>query len=933
MSTGTTPGRLTVLELNTPVTICMQGLWFNDLTMASISYGKISTNGDGTSSGTPGHPNGNYRMQFFDQIGWKNQAYQETLSFTHETTATDTQDIPGTWASTGASSGFLSQDAHITPSWLTGIGATTSAPGPNDQFNQKSVMAGITIAQRNAGDQASYPSVVSPGLDTPLVTMDRVFTGSSPHQPDQDMWVRLLTPKGSPYQSAQALMILYFSGMPTVLRSDGANPGNGQYTLVFWGDGTAWLMENVGLVAGQPGWVFRHNFLWSPPQNVMGALHMIHVHQDAYIDSSGNWHGSKIQVGLATTFNAIGAVVATAVDILNPQYATYNVIQYSPAQPKLIPARLDVRRDLFVNVRLQTSKYFQTGYLVTATQATPGFEPRDPLGSPTSTLLQVAFYGSFPNQLSTIKVYELASGLPLTQQGITNYPDGSVWANFVCPLNATTTETKFYAILTSQASADSQKTPIVNRCTFYRKTIGETSIPDVIEVPILSSISMSGSDRDFTHETATFVMPDPNGVLDPILTVQGGQTYRVKTYYDPLDRTKFSYLQTGRLVTAKRVTQGNKNSSYPNYGIYQATGIGEWSTLAKRVTYYVLNFGADTSGNGKPWKVTDALRALFRAAGYLDTQIDVPDLSIRFLTGNNSGNTFQLESYTPIGPVIAQYARDWLGAFVRWDPNYTNGGALDDTSGCWRVIVPPSPNGTNRDGLPGYNYLCQFLTSPPVGCAGLIYPPIISYNPDGSDMAQAPARKHSFSTTIIPPLGNCVCVTGVGQAGSILGQGTKQLQAVAHNWAAANFGQNGVADHHPLPDPTNPDWTDGIPNLIYYSDPALITQEACNFVCRRIYDFSCHAQEFVILEAPLILIAPPAGDRKWIRPRPLAFGDPVLLNGKPYFIWSAPSGKWWEGKGNQQQAMYELRSVPALTASSTHSGTDEQWRALNANVS
>jgi len=926
MSSGTTPGRTTVLTLNTPVTIPMQGLWSNDLSMSKISPGKLSTNGDGS-----GHPNGNYRVQFFNQIGWKLQDYQSNLSFTHETTVTDGQNIPGGWAAVGAGSGFQGIDTHITPSWLTGLGTTTSAPGPNDTFNQKSVLAGGTVAQRNAGDQASYPSVTAPGLDVPLALMDRAFTGTGSHHPDQDIWFRFKVPQGSPYQTAQALCILYFCGMPTVLKSDGASPGNGQYSLIFWADGTAYLMENTSPTT----WVFRNQYIFSPPQQVNGRLHMIHVHQDAFVDSSGNWSGSVIQVEFATVYNALQTIIATAIDILKPQYQTYLITQYSPAQPKLVPVRLDIRRDIFVDGHLQTSLYYSVGYLVTAVQSTPGFEPRDPLGSPTSTLLNVAFYGSYPEIGCEIKVYEQTSGLPLTQSGPTNNFNGVTWASFICPLNATTTETKFYAIL-KMISGTGQNSPIVNRCTFTRNPIGKIGTPTPIDVPILSSVSMSGSDRDFTHETAAFIMPDPQGILDPILTVQGGQPYRLKTFYDPDNPSKFSYLQTGRLMSAKRLQKGNYASlPQPNYGTYQALGVGEWSTLTKRTTYYVLNFAASNEEKSPPWKVTEAIKALFRAAGYFDTQIDVPDLSIRFFTGKNPGNSLEIESYSPIGPIIAQYARDWLGAFVRWDPNYTNGGPIDDENGCWRVILPPKPVGLNIDGLPGYNYACQFLTSPPPGCAGVVYPPIIAYNHDGSNMVQAPCRKFSYSTQIIPPAGNCVMVSGVGQAGGgvISTSGGIQLVAKAHNWAAGNFGQNHATDGHPNPDPTHPDWTDGIPELIYYSDPALVDQKAVNFICRRIFDFSCHAQEFVILEAPLVLISPQPGDTKWIRPRPLAFGDPVLLNGKPYFIWSAPSGKWWEGKGNQQQAMYELRSVPAMTAEYTHSGLDEQYKAIASKVS
>jgi hypothetical protein len=233
--------------------------------------------------------------------------------------------------------------------------------------------------------------------------------------------------------------------------------------------------------------------------------------------------------------------------------------------------------------------------------------------------------------------------------------------------------------------------------------------------------------------------------------------------------------------------------------------------------------------------------------------------------------------------------------------------------------------------VPGYNYVANFVTGDGASTVGWQLPTLNNFNPDGSNCIQIPGRKFSYSTEMIPPAGNEVIVTGVGQYASQFATATRKFQATAHNWPSADFGQNTVSDGHPAPDPSHPDWTDGLPRLLYYSDPALVAQQACNFVCRRIYDMSCHSHRFAIIEAPIGLIAP-YQDPNQIRYRPLAFGDPVLLNGYPMFIWSAPSGKWWEGKGQQQQASYELRSVPALAQDWTASGVDEQWRALGAKV-
>lgn len=932
MSSGTTPGRKTRLKLNTPVTIQQQGLWFQDLSMAAISDSTASTNGAGTMPSTP--PNGNFQVQFFNEMGWKIQSYLYNLSFAHETTTVNGQTFPGTWANDGSGSGLLGAYSYQYPDWIMGMGATSGATGPNDQFFSKSIKAGASTAIANTADQTAYPTITASGLDAALVSMDRVFTGNVNHQPDQDIWLRIRIPEGSPLRSHQAVGVLYLCGMPTYLTSD-STPGKGQYGLVFWGDGWASMLEWNGIL-----WKFRQKLLWAHADALAsGKLQKIHIHQDAFLDSDGNWHGSVIQLEMETVYNNIFTAVSTNISVINPNYNTYHVNQASPVQPTLQPVRIDFRRDISVRGDVKTSLFYTQGYIKTKVQITP-FEPKDPTSSTGSTApVYVTAYGTIPkaNQgggaVVFIDMYEAGSGLALTKIS-TVYNETACTAQFKIPRTPSSTETNFFAIITLYSTTDQLKTPIISRVAFQRVPIVKTSTPTPVTVPTVSSLSLAGPDRDPTQETASFILPDVYGQLDPYLDVQGGQTYCLDTYgFNPANPTQWTRLQQGRLVSSKRVTRGNARSTYPNYGVYHCVGVGEWSTLCRRKTYFYYNFAQSNDSSGKPWKVTDAIKVMFSAAGYSPTQISVPDLPIRFFAPQNTGGTVIVESYTPIGPVIAQWARDYLGAFIRWDPNYTNGGGPSDELGCWRVIVPPSPVGLNAEGQPGYNYLCNFKTDPLKG--SLFYQTINAYNPNGQSMLQTFARKKSFSTSVIPPAYNCILVAGVGAAsgGTLTGGGGVPVQLVGRflNYYAADFGQNHTDDGHPLPDPTHPDYEDGVPHMGYYSDPSLQTTEAVSFVTRRIFDLCCHAQKFAILEAPLVLVQP-YGDPNWIRPRPLAFGDPVLLDGEPYFIWTAPSGKWWEGKGQQQQAVYELRSVPALTAEYTYTGTDLQFYALGGKV-
>jgi hypothetical protein len=957
---STTPGRQTVVTINQPATIPNQGALKQDLSLDQISAGKQSTNGAGSfpgSTATP--PNGNYQVSFTSKIGWRIQQFQETLSAVHELTTTDVQDVdPSGWAQTNGNTGWFSAYAHRAPSELPGIGAYTAAAGPNDKYFHRLVNAADTVAVANSADQTAFPPANATGVDAPLYALDRVYTGKTNHNPDEDIYYRFFVLPNSPFAAKQILDQIYFSNVPTYLKSD-PKPGTGAYALTLFADGTAILQECTSLPSGSPPaatWVIRSRFTWCDPQVIVGHMHVVRISSDAHLDQNGQWQGSVIQfsfdnMGGSTSF---GGIVEQwrelAIANLAPSAPkTYQITQIQPVQPTLQPLRLDVRRDIFLTARIQKAFYRQYGYLRCKRLEAPLYA-RDTPANPTLCPLIITVYGPRPSDSSfQCNIYEETSGLQLPIQSTTVTP-AYVQFKFTCPRTDAVNERYFNTVITLNASSDQTKSPTVNRVTWQRQALGKLSTPTPLEIPIVSHISMSGPDKDFTHETMSFTAPDPLGVLDSTLGVQAGQTVTVDCFYDSAHPTKFSRFFQGRMVSAKRIQRGSSANitGYPKWARYQGTAVGEWSTLAKLTTTTVRNYAAANDGVLAGWKVTDAIRDIL-SEHYLSTQIDVPDINIRFFVESNSANQFQIESYTPIGHLIAQWARDYLGAYFVWDANYTNGGGSSDTNGCWRLLVPPSPGADISDGIPGYNYVCQFLSDRYPGTKGIpaenpyAWPTITAYNPDGSDMVQTFCRKFTTSTQIIPPAGNKLIVTGIGVApssdsgSSTLaasgGDARVKLTCIVHNWKAADFGQNNVSDGHPLPDPTHPDYTDGIPQLIYYCDPALRTAQAVQFVARRIYDMSMHSQEFVILEAPFKLIYPKAGDTKWIRPRPMRFGDPVLFNGVPYFIWSAPSGAWGEGHDQNQMAAYELRRIPSLTASYSASGKDEQWKGICSEVS
>lgn len=951
---ATTPNRKTVVTINTPVTIPQQGNWWNDLVMQQISSGVLSTNAGGSMPTTP--PNGNYNTQYVSNIGWRLTQYQQTLNYRHETTLTDTADVdPAGWATTNANTGIFQAYSQRFPSELNGIGSPAGPPynqGPGDNYYMKYAAAEDSVAVLNSADQAAFHSPNAPGVPSPFIMMDRIYTGTSNHYPNEDVWFYFWVPHSTPFKAAQIILHEMFTGIPTYITADGTNPGKGQYALTLYADGTGILQEAVGSTPNV--WVIRTRFNWCNPHDVAGQMHAVHITSDAHLDSNNQWVGTLIQFSFDNTnaTNYIQEAAQFAVALLSPSFpVTYNVIQISPVQPTPQPIRLDVRRDIFLAARIQKSVYFAQGFLKVKLQDAP-LEPKDPTGVPANCPLKVEIWCNTPvdgSGSSSIDchVYENSSGtaLPQTQPYATTTE--SLVFYFKCPLNDSTTERFFNCIITLNSTPSQAQSPVITRVTFVRDPISKTSTPTPVVCPNVTSISFSGPDRDMSHETLAFTSADTLGVLDPILTKQGGQTVCVDIYNTTTTpATLASRVFQGRLMVANRRQIGNSDdglTGYANWGLYDCRGVGEFSSLAKLKTYRVYQFAANQK---TAHKVTAALNAIL-SDFYLPIQLDIPDLPQQFFAQGDSDGTQNIESYTPLLALISDWARYYLGAYWVWDANYTNGGTSTDLNGCLRLIVPPSPSATPNHGNPGYNYACQFLTDRPDSSFGIpsdnpyAWPTLVGYNPNGSNMVQTFCRKFSFTSNVIPPDANIVAVTGIGVAssqgtkGNTLGSwsGNSKLVQVLHNWPAADFGQNHTSDGHPLPDPSHPDFTDGIPNLFYHCDPSLRTQSAVNFMARRIFDLCCHTQYFEMLEAPFVWIYPQSGDMKWIRPRGLRFGDPVLFNGQPMFVWSAPSGKWEAGRDENQQAYYELRSIPALTARFTASGTDQQYLGICAEVS
>lgn len=279
--------------------------------------------------------------------------------------------------------------------------------------------------------------------------------------------------------------------------------------------------------------------------------------------------------------------------------------------------------------------------------------------------------------------------------------------------------------------------------------------------------------------------------------------------------------------------------------------------------------------------------------------VDVPDIDLRLFDPGKLG--YKIEIYSQIGPLVITLARDYLGAYLVFDPNATNGGDEGNKYGCWRLKVPPRPP---------YQNLCNFVTN--ADFLGKSVVNINSYESDFEDEQEIKKvwiRLESWNSWVVPPECNVVYVQGAEPITAPLATGDEKalLQALA-----INFDSFVYRDDQPAPDTNHPDWLGRCVPFVL-SDPGLTSEAAVNFACRRIYDIAAHAQKRITFEAPLVLVTD-ASDTLQQRPRKLQFGDAVLVEGAQFIVDSCTVDySALKGGDRVQMAVYEVFSVPALS--------------------
>ena len=403
-----------------------------------------------------------------------------------------------------------------------------------------------------------------------------------------------------------------------------------------------------------------------------------------------------------------------------------------------------------------------------------------------------------------------------------------------------------------------QRQAVINTVSLGEKTGGE----------LQSAFIMGPSYRPDT-ESCNLVIEDPSNELPTVRTRRS--PVLIETTFDAADQTKKAVLFSGFTGRVTAALKGKHGRTWPRESHHRLDCelIGHWEMLtANRFNYQQINLAdgasnpAGRAGEAKlAWRVTDAIWYFLYLSGYPATALDIPTDNIRFFVdpkGTDKDALVIQPGTENLGVLAVEFARDYLNKALVFD-----GGAGASGTGMWRLISSP-PFSTPP--------LCSFTLAE---CAasklahlsasyGLlegkpIYPIL--------DVDGAEYRSYN-----VRPRANVLTVKGRVKSISSGGQN--------HFWnQAINFTSWSAPGHESLAEPDdNPDWL-GTIRPIEIIDETLPTQEAVNFMTRRIFEVACRGRRLHQFAAQLVLADVSASEtfHSSRTHRPLRPGDPVNL--------------------------------------------------------
>ena len=728
--------------------------------------------------------------------------------------------------------------------------ATEASP-----YLQKRVPAGENWSAELAGDAASYAKPTLPSED---VKVRRIAVGTRTHPANEGFCIRFWLP-AAVAQTHDVILSYYFGGDTDVDPATG--PGGkvfkgGAFCATFFGDGICELREYGTAATGTAReWVkvmqFRYSAVGKVSQDVHSVYFMPHRKGMSIFAESSDTATDMGKISHGPTL-VTRNVVNTALYTTNKSVVGYELKKEMTGPG---PVRLDEREDLRPIRQMSILAYHESGVLEDHNFVIPF-----PLPDGTPIKVTLDKYEP-PGTQVAVQLYESESGAALGTNA-----DGDFLA-----LAGKNNYFARFAFSTSNALNGTLKRGTPFLYGYYVNVSGwrQERGTEPFSGGVVTSVSITGPTRDPTTETAHLVVEDVYNQV-PALRYKGRIHTRIKTTYDPADASKECILFEGELTKATALRKGRTGMTvaHEEWRQYDCPMVSMWARLADQISFGALQLlstdpDAPTLINGEhfPSTITRIIRILLTdGLGLPDDMVDVPEVPLRAWPGTGDKKEYELQPTASIVDWIMRMIKDYLGHFLIWDANAGE-------RGMWRLRPPALPSAA-----PLWSFVGDHPGSHKAAVAPQSYP------------ARTSPYYH-YTSYVRPPEANYVIVSSVGDLLPDKSGSTGVTQF------AVNPRSVSIDPSHPTAtDPFHPDFLGRFVPLVYYqpnlTGPNKDVSQSVGFLCRRLYEQVAHAQKWVRISTPLVLIDDPtdaflvAGKGR----RPLRYYDPINIEGELFFV-------------------------------------------------
>jgi hypothetical protein len=727
---------------------------------------------------------------------------------------------------------------------LPGITYKPDTAGEGMYLWNKYVAATSGFDARLADDEAAFPPPF-PGDD--LMDVDRLWRSVADHMP----WERasfIVVASGAVADLPGCLARVYFTGPAGY---DDRGVGLGQYSVKLYIDGRGVLFERC--LGASPGgakrWVRRFEFRFTPLGGV-GRFLIFSIASNA----TAAQNGDRITFSIAQSpalvnagafvFNLSGAISQAG---LRKEPIVFRVPRSSTSVGVTVPApfRIDMRRDVLASFNVYRSVYPESGTFIDDWVSLAAH----PLG-PVRTLT-LTWFGFRPAGTAVTCRLRRSDGTLLAQVGLINGAYGQQLL-FTCPAGPIR---EYRAEFDLSSSDDRFQTPTVTGYELTTPATIETPyVPNARQVVIrnlnsvrtdgagtprlegryITRVQASGASRNPEEASFEVAIENPSG-MDLPLQWRAGTPVDIELQSREAPHTTLSIMARGYTMPVSVSRKGKKRTAgemsprrrwpFPDWNEMRIQGGGEYVRLKRCLTPARLIYTDHVTETN--WKVTDAIRDyLTSIAGYPSTMVEIPDLPIRFWGGR--GEDIVVEPGQEGLSLLQGWAEDYLGAALIFDENA-------GPAGMWRLL--------RRRRAP-YNPVCRIYRDHP---GAKMLPHLLSSYPiETRENGQivAPTFAVDEEITFEPPEANLVQVFGSREE--------VQYSQVYANVASFNY--CGLASGHAkYPSIDHPDCLmECVPVQVW--DYTLQSQEAVDWVGRRVFEDVCFSREVIRFRAPLRFI-------------------------------------------------------------------------------